>query len=84
MSACGELALRHSCEPLALPAVPPVIPRVSPTPQPTMGTREERKAEQRLKELLKEPANKRCINCESLVRRGGRRGGVGGAKRAPG
>ncbi len=31
-------------------------------------SREAKKAEQRLKALLKEPANKRCVNCDSLVR----------------
>lgn len=33
-----------------------------------MGSRAQEKLEKRLKELLREPANKRCINCESLVR----------------
>ena len=30
--------------------------------------REAKRAEARLKALLKEPANKRCANCDSLVR----------------
>lgn len=36
-----------------------------------MASREEKKAEARLKALLKEPGNKRCINCDALVRGGG-------------
>lgn len=30
-------------------------------------SREEKKAEEQLKALLRLPANKRCINCDSLV-----------------
>lgn len=42
-------------------------------------SRDAKKAEQRLKALLKEPANKRCVNCDSLVRGGAPRPGQPGA-----
>ena len=37
-------------------------------------SREDRKAEEALKALLKQPSNRRCANCEALVRGQGAQG----------
>lgn len=60
----------------ALPLFPQPSPplfdldHASRAPGAAAMSRDAKKAEQRLKALLKEPANKRCANCDSLVRCG--------------
>lgn len=65
---------RHSTAPWRPRGIPPIagrrpaLPQIAATRAGRTMAKAAARTEARLKELLREPANKRCIDCESLVR----------------